>query len=616
MAYNARCIRIEPGGDVYDDLPERPQMSRVVYFMLVVALLAVCAPWRSRSYSTSAWGQEETTQSASSSDEGEGEAEEEPPSRPLFNLYISPLWLALFILFAVVWVLAMDWVNRDAVGVGENFRVWNLIVYLVGALGLFLFWKSGPGYMVFMAVMLLGAVGTYVYFRNQKVPANYRLFTREWFTTNVPKLLSRLGIERPMVGVGGGREDHTRIILTRKDGTTAAAMTQGRRSQHSEAIVACKEITENAIQSRATDIHLEPKGSELQVRYRIDGILHNATPYPAEIGRSIISAIKVLADMDIAERRRSQDGSFSATLDGQTFDVRAATGPSVHGETMVLRLLDSSGGVLKNGLAGLGFTPETLRMIQGVVHSPHGCFITTGPTGSGKTTTLYAALSEIDAYQRNIITIENPIEYRLDNVTQTPINPEAGVTFASTLRAVLRQDPDVIMVGEIRDGETARTALQAAMTGHFVFTTLHANDAVTSLIRLLDLGIEVNLVESALSCICAQRLVRVLCPECKVPYTPNAEFLQKIGVSPDKVQEFYKAKGCEECQGTGYRGRTGIYEVLMMTDGIRDLLREKPTVTAIKQEARRNGLVTLQEDGLRKVVQGITSIKEIIRVTK
>ena len=586
-------------------------MSRIASLLLVAALLAsFMIPWTQPS---TAWAQDaETTES---SDEGE-EEEEESDSGPRFVLYVRLLWLIFLIAFVAGWVVAMDWVNRDAVGVGENFRLWNAIVFGLGALGLFLFWRSGPGFGILGAVLLVGSLATYVYFRNQKVPANYRLFTREWFETNIPRLLSKLGVERKMVGVGGGREDHTKVVLTRKDGTTASAISEGRRTQHSEAIVACKEITENAIKARATDIHLEPKGSELQIRYRIDGILHNATPYPADLGRSIISAVKVLSDMDIAERRRSQDGSFSAALENQSFDVRAATGPSVHGETMVLRLLDSGGGVLSDGLAGLGFSSESLRMITGIVHSPHGCLITAGPTGSGKTTTLYAALGEIDAYQRNIITIEHPIEYRLDNVTQTPINPDAGVTFASTLRAVLRQDPDVIMVGEVRDAETARTALQAAMTGHFVFTTLHANDSVTSLIRLLDLEVEVNLLESALSCICAQRLVRLLCEECKVPYSPNAEFLQKIGVSPDKVHEFFKAKGCEECQGTGYRGRTGIYEVLMMTDGIRDLMRSKPTVTAIKAEARKAGLVALQEDGLRKVVQGITSIKEIIRVTK
>jgi len=566
---------------------------------LMVAALALTMAWL---LAPVALGQEEAATAEAPVDTG---------------LYLSTFWLIFAVLTAAGWVAAMEWLNRDAVAVGEDAKRWNLILFLVGALLWYAGWKiSLRGFTVLLLFAMGGLFMVYIRSRNLKVPANYRLFTPEHLNDLGARLLTQMGIQPKAMGVKSTREDRTSIVLMKKDGTTASALADGRRAEHAEAIVASKEIVENAIRARATDIHLEPKGTELQVRYRIDGILHNSTPFPAELGKSIVSSVKVLSDMDIAERRKAQDGSFSATLDDKKFDVRVSTLTSVHGETMVLRLLDSSGGVIKNGLSGLGFTPDMLKQVTGVIHSPHGCLITSGPTGSGKTTTLYAALSEIDAYQRNIVTIENPIEYKLDNVTQTPINPEAGITFASTLRAILRQDPDVIMVGEIRDAETARTALQAAMTGHFVFTTLHANDSVTSIVRLLDLGIESSLIQSALTVVVAQRLVRLLCNDCKVPYTPNQEFLRKIRVTVDEEKTFYKAKGCEECQGTGYRGRTGIYEVLMVTDGLRELIKENPSLQDIKNESRRAGLITLQEDGLRKVMQGLTSIKEVIRVTK
>jgi len=242
--------------------------------------------------------------------------------------------------------------------------------------------------------------------------------------------------------------------------------------------------------------------------------------------------------------------------------------------------------------------------------------ITSGPTGSGKTTTLYAALSEIDALQRNIITIEDPIEYQLDNVTQIPVNPQADLTFANIMRSILRQDPDVIMIGEMRDLETCQIGMQAALTGHFVFTTLHANDSITSITRLLDLGVESTLIQSAVSAFLAQRLVRRLCEECKEGYVPKPEFLQRLNIPPDRVQRLYKEKGCEECQGTGYRGRTGIHELLVMSDTMRDLVTPQPSIQSLRKQARTEGLRTLQEDGLRKVIKGLTSITEVIRVSK
>ncbi len=541
-----------------------------------------------------------------------------------FNLqqvsYLRLTWLAFMLLVGAGWVAATVWMNEDALGVGVPAEKWNAIVVTTGVV---LFLASFQlGAKMLWLLLLAGGVemGFYIYVRNQRVPSNFRLFTPRHFQEMLSMLSARTGMKLELKRESKKaaiKDDQTSIVLMRKDGTTADAIAADKRHKEaSHAIIAAKQVIENAIKMRATDVHFEPKGDELQVRFRIDGILHNQSPFPSELGRSLISVLKVLADMDIAERRRPQDGTFSASLHDKSFDIRAATGPSNYGETMVLRLLDSSGGIVKDGLVGLGLDEAHLRQLRSIVHSPHGMLITVGPTGSGKTTTLYAALAEIDAYQRNIITIEDPIEYRLDNITQIPVNPQADLTFASILRSVLRQDPDVIMVGEIRDLETAQIAMQAALTGHFVFTTLHANDSVASITRMLDLGLEPTLIQTAVSAVLAQRLVRVLCEECKEPYTPKPQFLQKLHISPDKVQRLYKEKGCEECQGTGFKGRTGLYELLVMTDAIRDLIVGQPSIQALRAAARKQGLRTLQEDGLLKVIAGVTSITEIIRVTK
>ena len=532
--------------------------------------------------------------------------------------YLRIPWLVFMLIAGTAWLAATMWVNQDAIGVGENIERWNLLFVLTGALLFLGAFHMGPKLLLPLLVALAVEMVLYIRARNQRVPANFRLLTPRYFQELLGKATSRAGIhvgtdDRPTVM----RQDTTDIMLKRKDGTTADALAADKRNQeHSEAILTSKQILESAIKARATDIHFEPKGSELQIRFRVDGILHNQSPYESDLGKSIVSSLKVLSDMDIAERRRPQDGTFSANLHDRRFDIRASTSPSNFGEKMVLRLLDSGGGLIKDGLSGLGFDSADLRAIRSVVHTPHGMLIASGPTGSGKTTTLYASLSEIDAFQRNIITIEEPIEYQLDNVTQIPVNPAAGLTFASILRAQLRQDPDVIMVGEMRDLETCQIGMQAALTGHFVFTTLHANDSVSSITRLLDIGVEPTLIQSAVSAILAQRLVRSLCEECKEAYTPKPQFLQKLHIPPDKVQRLYKEKGCEECQGTGFKGRSGIYELLVMTDALRDLVTGSLSIQKIKAQARKEGLKSLQEDGLRKVIKGITSITEVIRVSK
>jgi type II secretory ATPase GspE/PulE/Tfp pilus assembly ATPase PilB-like protein len=330
------------------------------------------------------------------------------------------------------------------------------------------------------------------------------------------------------------------------------------------------------------------------------------------MAQPLIASLKVASEMDIAERRRSQDGSFKATVAGRTIDFRVSTAPSAYGEKMVIRVLDKAKGIRR--LENLGFQPGILEQIRKVIHQPHGMLLVCGPTGSGKSTTLYAALSEMDATRKNIITIENPIEYHLPNVTQTAINEKAGVTFASVLRSSLRQDPNVLMIGEIRDTETAQVGLQAAMTGHLVFSTVHANDSVSSVFRLLDLGAEPFMLSSGLSGVLAQRLIKMLCPACKQPYSPKPEFITLARKRGIEVTHFYKPVGCDKCN-QGYRGRLGAFELLVMNDKLRSLIQSSPTVTDLHTAAKEAGLIYLREDALIKAAQGLTSVEQVLSLT-
>ncbi|MEY3205596.1 MAG: Type secretion system protein, partial [Planctomycetota bacterium] len=357
-------------------------------------------------------------------------------------------------------------------------------------------------------------------------------------------------------------------------------------------------------------------GHDIQVRYRIDGMMQTMHTLPADVGRAIISAVKVVGDMDIAEKRRPQDGTFAVLAEGRKFDVRAASGPTNFGEKIALRLLDAGGGIVKGGLTGLGMRDSLVQSLRGIIHRAHGMLIVCGPTGSGKTTTVYGALSEIDVLTRNIVTIEDPIEYRLDNISQTAVNNAADLTFAKILRSTLRQDPDVILVGEVRDKETAEIAMQAALTGHFVFTTLHANDTATTVTRLLDIGIDATLIQSAVTAVLAQRLVRLLCPVCKEAYRPPESLLRRLGLPPDKVPVLYKEVGCPECHGSGFRGRTGIYELMVFDTEIRNLLVGRPSIEMLRNAARKNGMRTLLRSALVKACEGVTSISEAERVTQ
>lgn len=381
------------------------------------------------------------------------------------------------------------------------------------------------------------------------------------------------------------------------------------------------DILFRALQLRASDIHVHPYEAKIQIRYRIDGILYDTLSLNRNVLPLIISRIKVMAGMDIAERRLPQDGRCSVRLGQREADLRISTVPTSFGERSVLRILDKSTGLF--GLDELGLWQEDLKKFDSLLHRSHGVIFVTGPTGSGKSTTLYACLNRINSAEKNVITVEDPIEYQLEGISQIQVASKKGMTFATSLRHVLRQDPDVIMVGEVRDIETARMAIQSSLTGHLVFSTLHTNDSAGAITRLLDLGVEPYLVSSSLIAVIAQRLVRKVCPDCRKDYEPTPHELRELGLGNVKVSgpaesigKFCIGTGCERCFQTGYRGRTGIYEMMPINDEIQDLVYKRRTAGTIKKVALEAGMQTLRMDGARKALAGITTIPEVLRVTQ
>jgi len=374
-----------------------------------------------------------------------------------------------------------------------------------------------------------------------------------------------------------------------------------------------------AAKERASDIHIEPMERELLVRFRIDGVLQEIIKPPKRYQNSIVSRVKVMGQLNIAEKRLPQDGRIRIKLAGRDIDIRLSTIPCTFGERIVMRLLDKTTTLLD--LTDIGMAKDTMHGVDQVIRRSHGIVLVTGPTGSGKTTTLYAALSRINTPDLNILTVEDPVEYQIRGIGQMAINPKIGLTFAAGLRSFLRQDPDVIMVGEIRDRETAEIAIQASLTGHLVFSTVHTNDAASAITRLVDMGVEPFLVASSLMAVMAQRLVRRVCPQCRDAYRPTAEELKEVGLTPEAVTRagsptIYRAKGCDACAGTGYRGRTGIYELLMVDDDIRQLTLKNVDSTSIKKTGVQKGMLTLLDDGARKVLAGETTLAEVLSVTQ
>ncbi len=558
-------------------------------------------------------------------------AQQSFPRGPGF--YFSPLKLLAIIAVYLIWVRTTWWVDHDCKELELPTIRWNPIMLASGLLGLLLV-AAVPIFLasfVALLALFLAPALLYVGVRNNLVSDEQKVLT--------PRHLKK--VARRLLGLGGRDvEEKKKFIPIRFvgksfDGKDEDA-TRVRRAAESPHYRAALQLVYDAVLARATDIHLEPTKDEMTVRFRIDGILQATSPFGREVGDAVLNIFKVLSAMDITEKRKPQDGSFSGEAQTQEsgitlsriLDFRVATSGSVAGEKMVIRILDRSRTI--NDLARLGMRERMREQIHTVVSQPHGMFIVCGPTGAGKSTTLYACMAQIDRFQKNVITVENPVEYHIDHVTQIEINPKAGKTFATELRSILRQDPDVIYIGEIRDQETAEIACQAAQTGHMVFTTLHANDTPTAIIRLLDLGVQPYMVASALSAILGQRLVRMLCPQCKVAYRPNPDLLRRANLPAGKIKAFYRPpkeeeienddegnpKVCEHCGGTGYRGRTGIFELLVVTDKIREMIKENLNLDQIRQEAVKQGMVYLQQDGMRVVIEGETSVDELLRVAK
>ncbi len=422
-------------------------------------------------------------------------------------------------------------------------------------------------------------------------------------TTTAQDLMIDLEDNQGLDAVASEIANETRDLLESDDAAPIIKLVNGILSQ--------------AVKDRASDIHVECFENDLVVRFRVDGMLYDVISPPKRIQPAIISRIKVMSGLNIAEKRLPQDGRIRLRIAGRDIDLRVSTIPCQYGERSVLRLLDRAQALETIDLDKLGFSGENLRKLDRLIRQSHGIILATGPTGSGKSTTLYAALSRINSPEKNIITIEDPIEYQLRGVGQMQVNPKIELSFASGLRSILRQDPDVIMVGEIRDGETAEIAIQAALTGHLVFSTLHTNDSFGSLTRLVEMGIEPFLVSSSILAVLAQRLVRRLCQECRAPYTPTTTELQRIGIhAAGFAGKIYKGAGCRACRNTGYRGRIAIQEVMVMEDDIRTLVMQNADAASIRRACQAKGMKLLRQDGAERVFAGETTVEELLRVTQ
>ncbi len=415
------------------------------------------------------------------------------------------------------------------------------------------------------------------------------------------------------------REEDSIEVLDELDDSELGSSEDAEQAQQASVVRLVNEILCEAIDARASDIHLEAQASGMKIRYRIDGVLQTQ-PTPPAINRfqaAIVSRLKIMARMNIAEKRKPQDGRIKVKVKGREIDIRVSIIPMLNGEGVVMRILDKD--AMTFSLSSLGLEPDTYEQFQKLIDRPHGIILVTGPTGSGKTTTLYSCLQEIKDEGTKIITTEDPIEYQLEGINQIQVNPKVGLTFAASLRSILRHDPDVILVGEIRDLETAENAIQASLTGHLVFSTLHTNDSAGAFVRMIDMGVEPFLVTSTLEGVMAQRLVRTLCPKCREPYMPSVEELPDdfpVEQFVKSGQPLYRAVGCRHCRGTGYRGRLGIFELLVPDETIRRLAAERAPSNQIQQAAIQKGMRTLRQDGWLKVLRGQTTIEEVLRVTK
>ena len=421
-------------------------------------------------------------------------------------------------------------------------------------------------------------------------------------TTSMEDVLKQLGETGEALSALGGREGNGEAAVEAEANATPI-------------IRFVDLILYQAIQDRASDIHFEPFENEFKIRYRVDGALYEMSPPPRHLALPVISRVKVMANMNIAERRLPQDGRIQKQIAGRNVDLRVSTLPTQFGESLVLRVLDRS--IVNLDLEALGMPDYIYNFLLNMIEHPNGIFIATGPTGSGKTTTLYSCLRKINTIDSKLLTAEEPVEYDLEGIVQVPVNEAIGLTFARALRSFLRQDPDRIMVGETRDLETAQIAIQASLTGHLVFTTLHTNDAPGAITRLIDMGVEPFLISSTLEAVLGQRLLRSICRHCRTTYEPNDSVLAELGISREDIGEkqFFYGKGCHACNNTGYKGRKGIYELLRVTDPIRELINERAPTVTLKQKAVELGMITLRQDGLRSIFAGDTTVEEVLKYT-
>ncbi|MDO5290466.1 MAG: type II secretion system ATPase GspE [Pseudomonadota bacterium] len=449
------------------------------------------------------------------------------------------------------------------------------------------------------------------------------------FVVKALRLTTGLAVQ-PAVGLGSdidkalqryldeAQADEVNALDATGDGDDAGDFVEHLRDLASEAPVIrlVNAIIGRVIELRASDIHLEPFDDGLHVRYRVDGVLLPGETVPAAQGAAVSSRVKLLAHLDIAERRLPQDGRIKTRVKGRELDLRVSTVPTVHGESVVMRVLDRAS--VRFSLEDMGFEKDTLARFNQLIARPHGILLVTGPTGSGKTTTLYAALAKLDSATQKIITVEDPVEYQLEGINQIQVHAQINLTFANALRSILRQDPDIIMIGEMRDGETAQIAVQSSLTGHLVLSTLHTNTAASAVVRMQDMGVESYLITSTVNGVLAQRLVRRLCQHCKTPVQPASELLQSSGLGRfvPPGASIYEARGCEHCRGTGYQGRTGIHELLVIDEAMRSAILQGQDASSLQTLAMQRGMYTLYDDGLRKVATGVTSLDEVLRVTQ
>jgi general secretion pathway protein E len=512
-------------------------------------------------------------------------------------------WAVPWVVLVVAWAAACLRIGDDARSVFRTSRPWKQLFVLSGVLILLATAVFGRRAFTIAALQFTGLAAVYLVRRELVAPPDKQLRARQWVEDRIRGWLTgRPAPERPV------KAPTREVTLLKKSGQ----LYEGTDSETSEAVKAVKRLLLQAVDLGATDIHFVPRpGDTFEVRCRVDGDLRTTGSIGGSPGRTALTVLKVLGDMDIADRRRPQDGTFAFRCDGRSFDVRAATSPSNDGEKITIRLLDP---MKSRSLEELGMRKSIAKEVRGVCGRRSGMLIICGPTGEGKTTTAFAALQEIDGQKRNIITIEDPIEYRLDNATQIAVNTGAGQDFAEILRSVLRQDPNVILVGEMRDQETAKIAFQAALTGHLVFSTLHAKDTSTAVTRLIDMGVEATRLQSALSLVLAQRLVKLLCADCKKPFVPSDEELRRNGLIRDQAWQFHRPVGCPRCGQSGYRGRTAVHELMVVDGAIRQQLVGRPSIEELRRVARQAGTRPLRQAALLLVAKGLTSLAEVDRL--